>query len=135
MKSVEKSTTISRIIQVYICIDNLGPPDKPIIKGPTEVQTGETIEFNYNTKDPDGDKFWYKMDFFTGIEYGSSKYLYNSNETFIWVTIVRNPGEHKFRIKAVDVNGYESEWSDIFYITAYEKSNIFTKLKEIFIKT
>ena len=74
------------------------------------------------------------MDFFTGLFYGNSSILYDSNDTFLWLSLIKRPGEHKLRVRAIDENGYKSQWSDTFVITAYERFKILSRLKELFVK-
>jgi len=97
--------------------DNV-PPHKPQIpNGPITGKRRETLYFETNTVDPDNDieEIYYKWDFDDGST-PSWVYNYKTNRgstTHTW----KKPGTYSIRVKAKDVYGNESPWSDPLEIT------------------
>ncbi|MCK4332240.1 MAG: hypothetical protein KAV40_01530, partial [Thermoplasmatales archaeon] len=90
--------------------DENQPPDNPIIDGPTFGMPG--IEYSYRTNiiDPEGDSCYCMWD------WGDDSYSawlgpYDSGEV-ISASHAWSKGGYEIRVKAKDVNGAESNWSD-----------------------
>jgi hypothetical protein len=93
------------------------PPERPERPdGPIEGKVGIEYTYSSNSADPDGDKICYKFDW---GDYKYSNWLgpYESGDTVSASHIWTNPGEFEIRVKARDVNGDLSEWSDSFAVT------------------
>jgi len=96
-------------------------PEIPQITGPSKGRPNGEYYFKIATNDPNGEQVYYKIDWGDGT---TSKWIgpYNSGEeaeaSHIWI----KRGFFKVRVKAKDINGYETRWSDIHQITM-PKSN------------
>ena len=84
-------------------------PERPA--GPTEVIGEVMYPFTTHTTDPDGDDVYYLFDWDDGTDSG---WLgpYNSGDTAEASHAWTNEGIYDVRVKAKDVNGAESGWSD-----------------------
>jgi len=88
------------------CTFNNNPPNKPTTpSGPTKGKPHTTYAFTTSTTDPDGDAIFYLWDWGDG----SISDWFETNEALhLWTT----EDVFEVRVKAKDVYGYESEWSD-----------------------
>lgn len=96
--------------------DNL-PPDKPTdIEGPSNGKINSEYTYNVRTTDPDGDVLYYIFDW--GDE-TDSDWLgpYDSNEKCMTSHKWSEKGEYAIKVKAKDIHGLESEWSDPFVVS------------------
>jgi hypothetical protein len=84
-------------------------PDKP--DGPTKIKVGKTYSFTTSTTDPDGDKLYYWFDWGDGTNSG---WLgpYNSGEIVTARHVWDSKGNYNIRVRAKDIHGGLSEWSD-----------------------
>ena len=89
-----------------------GPPAIPSIPdGPDNGATGVDYTFTTSTTDPEGEDVYYKFDWGDGTisnwfgPFGSGA---TGDGSYIWTTA----GIFEVRVKAKDVNGGESDWSD-----------------------
>jgi hypothetical protein len=93
------------------------PPNKPSQpSGKTNGEIGREYSYTTSTTDPDGDKIYYLWDWDDG---NNSGWLgpYNSgftiNTTHNWAV----KGLYSIKVKAKDIHGHESNWSDPLPIT------------------
>ncbi len=96
---------------------NNNPPNKPSKPfGQKNGKIGQNYSYTINTTDPDGDQVYYNW------SWGDNTYSgwigpYDSgekiNESHIWTM----KGNYEIKVKARDIYGYKSEWSDPLSIT------------------
>ncbi|MEA2054745.1 MAG: PKD domain-containing protein [Candidatus Thermoplasmatota archaeon] len=101
----------SSTLTVTISAANQPPnkPDRP--SGPTSGRVGTSYTYSSSTIDPDGDQIYYWFDWGDGINSGwlgpyDSGQSVNASHTW------SEKGTYGIKVKAKDVNGVESEWSD-----------------------
>jgi hypothetical protein len=88
------------------------PPNKPTKpSGPNSGQPGVQYMYTTSTTDPDGDQIYYMWDWGDGNNSGwlgpyASGDIANANHT--WA----QKGSYQIKVKAKDIYGAESEWSD-----------------------
>ena len=93
-----------------------GAPDMPVISGPDNGLTGEEYEYIVSTTDPEGEDVYYKIDWGDGTfsdwigpnasgEEVIAKHTWYKDATF------------KIRVKAKDINGYQTRWSNPMVVT------------------
>ena len=84
-------------------------PLKP--NGPSQAAIGKKCYYTTSTTDPDGDSIYYFFDWGDGKD-GEWQGPYNSGEqcniSYRWAT----KGTYEIKVKAKDIYGFESEWSD-----------------------
>jgi hypothetical protein len=91
------------------------PPETPSApSGPSKGDLGESYSFSASSTDPDGDKIKYVFDW--GDETTSETSFHNSGQSGSTSHKWNNGGTFEVRVKAVDINGAESEWSGPTYI-------------------
>ena len=91
------------------------PPDTPSApSGPSKGDLGETYTFTATSTDPDGDKIKYVFDW--GDEKTSETNFVDSGQAGSASHKWNNGGRYEVRVKAVDINGAESDWSGPTYI-------------------
>ena len=84
-------------------------PDRPL--GPTSGREDRQYSYSSQTSDPDGDQVYYKWEYKEGVTtdwigpYDSGKVC---TQTFKWTS----EGSYTLRVKAKDVYGQESPWSE-----------------------
>jgi len=91
-------------------------PITPNINGPASGKTGEEYTYTSSTTDPDGDDVFYLFDWGDG---GTSFILgpYSSGEECNASGIWFDEGNYEIRVKAHDIHGAESPWSDPLIIS------------------
>lgn len=87
-------------------------PEAP--SGPSTGKLGETYTFEASTTDPDGDKIKYVFDW--GDETQTETDFVNSGQTASASHAWKSGAKFEVRVKAVDINGAESDWSPPAYI-------------------
>ena len=95
------------------------PPEKPAKpSGPTSGKAGKEYTYSTSTIDPDGDQVWYQWYWNDKIN-ETSDWIgpYNSGDTAEASYIWNEKGDYNIRVKAKDVHGEESPWSDPLAIT------------------
>lgn len=111
------------IINISVDINNSQPikPMKP--SGNTQGKTSREYEYSTSAVDPDGDDIYYLFDWGDNTDSG---WLgpYNSGQECTASNAWNEKGAFNIRVKAKDVYGFESEWSDSLSI-------IIPKSKEI----
>ncbi|HEC76364.1 MAG TPA: PKD domain-containing protein [Thermoplasmatales archaeon] len=116
-----KDTGETHIKIIEFSIDGNHPPDKPIKpNGPTSGKIGVKYVYTTSTTDPDGDRVYYKWDW--GDNISSWMGPFNSNEIISVEHIWGSKGKYEIRVKAKDIHGEESPWSDSLSITIRKKS-------------
>ena len=97
-------------------------PDKP--RGPQNGIVGEVYNFTASTTDPDGDDVYYFFDWGDG---NTSGWLgpYKSGEEVQANHSWSEKGIYKVKVKAKDIYGAESGWSDPLTVTVTRKSKSF----------
>ncbi len=89
-----------------------GPPATPATPdGPDNGATGVEYTFTTSTTDPEGEDVYYKFDWGDGTIsgwFGPFASGATGDGSYIWTTA----GIFEVRVKAKDVNGGESDWSD-----------------------
>ena len=106
------------------------PPLKPTINGPATGKVNNEYPYASSTSDPDGDQIWYNWDWGDG---SSSGWLgpYNSGEGCNTFHTWTSKGNYEIKVKAKDIYGSESPWSDSLPITmpySYHPKNQFLDL-------
>ena len=115
---------------IYYNIGN-NPPNKPAKpSGPTNGKTGVTYTYSTTTTDPDGDQIYYLFDWGDGTNSG---WLgpYNSSQTVSASHSWNEKGSYQIKVKAKDIYGEESEWSDPLPVTMPRNKNIYNILERI----
>ena len=114
-------------------INNFSPGNLQI-NGPSQGGNGIPFNFSVVASDPQGGQVYYKWDWGDG---NVTEWLgpFNSNvtttETYAWV----HDGNYSIRVKARDIGGGESNWSEIHPISIAEQVNFSNiKLGTIYIK-
>jgi len=89
-------------------------PNQP--SGPTNGKKGQEYSYTTSTTDPDGDQVYYLWDWGDG---NNSGYLgpYNSGVTISTTHKWAVKGSYSIKVKAKDIYGKESSWSDPLPIT------------------
>jgi hypothetical protein len=98
-------------VEIVDLIENQPPetPERP--SGPTSGKINVEYTYTARTVDPDGDEIYYLFDWGDGTNSG---WLgpYNSGETISVSHRWEELGNYQIRVKAKDVFGEESDWSD-----------------------
>ncbi len=98
-------------------------PDKPI--GPNKCKLNTECKFTTKSSDFDNDKIRYKWDFGDGEDTEWSDY-YNSDEQIEVSHVWSEKDIYQIKVKAEDINGYESKWSEKLEISVSKsKDKIF----------
>ena len=110
------------------------PPEFLQISGPSAGGNGILFNFTVNATDPEGDQIYYKWDWGDGNVTG---WLgpFNSGEPFATSYAWASDGNYSIQVKAKDIGGGESNWSEIHPISIAPQvdfANI--KLGNIYIK-
>ncbi|MFE3845822.1 PKD domain-containing protein [Thermoplasmatota archaeon] len=110
-------------------IENLPPlkPAKPT--GTTSGKPDETYTYSSMTNDPDGDQIWFNWDF--GDD-GSSGWVgpYDSGEACEVEYSWDEEGDYSIKVKAKDVYGEESPWSDPLTVSM-PRAKLFNQMPRI----
>ncbi len=106
------------------------PPLKPTINGPTTGTVNNEYPYTSSTTDPEGNQVFYWFDWADGTNSG---WLgpYNSGEECNAFHTWTSKGNYEIKVKAKDIYGAESNWSDPLPITmpySYYPKNQFLEL-------
>lgn len=92
------------------------PPNTPSLTGPTSGKVGETYDYTFVSIDPDGDTVEYYIEWDdTTVEEWIGPYA--SGDTKSVAHTWSDPGSFQIKVKARDVYGFESPWSDPLTVT------------------
>jgi hypothetical protein len=101
-----------------------GAPSKPSPpSGPDNGVVDEELTFSASTEDPQGDDVYYLFDWDDGTDSGwLGPYPSGSEQStsHSW----DEKGEYDIKVKAKDVNGAESDWSNDHAIEIFERSDV-----------
>jgi hypothetical protein len=114
-----------------LTVEISNPPDKP--EKPSGPSTGKILEecsFSSSSIDPDGDDIYYKFDWDDGTNSGWIG-PYESGEVVSASHIWNIKGTYSVKVKAKDINGAESDWSDPLSVSMSRSKSI---IKTIFYK-
>jgi hypothetical protein len=92
------------------------PPYTPTIDGPTSGELGVSYTYSTSTTDPDGDQIIYLFDWGDGTNSGWIG-PYDSGATVYESHIWYEPGTFPVKVKASDINGASSGWSNPLMVT------------------
>jgi hypothetical protein len=110
------------------------PPDKPSKpSGPTSGRVGTSYSYSSSTIDPDGDQIYYLFDWGDGTTSGW-KGPYNSGDLATESHVWHAPGTYSIKVKAKDVHGEESVWSDVLGISMPKNKHLGNPLLVKFLK-
>jgi len=101
-------------MSIVVISDPPETPQKP--SGPTTGNIQEEASFSTSTVDPDGDEIYYKFDWDDGTNSGWSGPFVSGEECSVSHTWEKR-GSYEIKVKAKDVNGAESQWSDPLSVT------------------
>jgi hypothetical protein len=88
------------------------PPDKPNTPtGNINGKIGNTYTYSSSAVDPDGDRLYYMFDWDDG-QTSNWDGPYDSGRTISATHIWNEKGTYNVKVKAKDISGAESEWSD-----------------------
>jgi subtilisin family serine protease len=100
-----------RINAFKVLNENILPPDSPETPyGPTYGKIREICNYITNTIDPQGDQVYYMWDW--GDEVSNWEGPYNSGEKVITAHTWNRKGNYEIKVKAKNIGGAESNWSD-----------------------
>ncbi len=96
------------------------PPDIPNLSGPTRGEVGSECIYSTSTNEPDDDQVFYMFDWGDGKVSGwigpyDSGAVASANYT--WTA----GGNYEIKVKAKDVHGVQSDWSDPLITNIYEE--------------
>ena len=120
-------STSSPIWNFKTSIYKNSPPEKPSRPdGPTSGKPGVSYTYSSATVDSNGEPIFYKFDWDDGTE---TEWLgpYNSGQTITTSHIWNSKGNYAVKVKAKDIYGGESFWSDPLTISM-PKSTIIHQL-------
>lgn len=123
-------------IEIVEKVEN-NPPSKPnIVKGPTRGRINLEYSYDIVSTDPEGDSIFYLADWGDGST-SEWKGPYESGKIVTLEHTWSIKGAYKLRIKAKDISGYESDWSDPIVVViprekvAFKFNNLFEKIMRI----
>lgn len=131
--AVKNSKLIIATLAQLAEISDLQAPIKPIIiKGQLNGKFGEEYNYSAYTTDPQNDDIYYFWDWGDGTDSGwigpsPSGVEYETSN--IW----DEKGEYVIKVKAKDVDGYESDWSDPLSISMPKYTQAISILQKLII--
>jgi len=87
------------------------PPNNPNINGPASGKAGEKQTYTLSTIEPNGDLVHYFVQW--GDDSGERTCLYRSNDIATVEHTWDVKGDYIIMVKAVDTNGFESDWAEL----------------------
>ncbi|EMR73530.1 PKD domain protein [Thermoplasmatales archaeon SCGC AB-539-N05] len=104
-------------------VEEPGAPNKPNRpSGPSSGVPDKEYTYSASTTDPEGDQINYLFNWGDGSDSGWLG-LYNSGETVSASHKWTSKGSYEIKVKAKDVNGMESEWSDPLGVSMPKNKN------------
>lgn len=87
-------------------------PEKPLLTGPETAMVHTECIFNVSTTDADNDQIYFYFDWYVGK---NSTWIgpFDSNEVCTVSHIFEETGSYIIKVKAKDILGYESEWTEM----------------------
>jgi hypothetical protein len=124
----EEAPLIERIYNYVRCVRggllDTQPPEKPNTPiGPSSGNVGVQYTYTSSTSDPDGDQVYYWFDWDDGTNSGWIGPYNSGEETSASHTWARR-GSYEIKVKAKDINGAQSEWSDPLPVTMPRTRNV-----------
>lgn len=100
-------------------------PTKPLINGPIKAKYGEICNYTAVSTDPQGEPLIYVIEYSDAPRSVNERGPYQSGQkielTHVWNDFYQEDNPYKVRVKAIDTEGHESEWSR--FITHIEGKN------------
>ena len=126
-----KATNIT-IIKTIEFLDSLNiPPYSPSINGPSSGKNGNLYSYSISAIDPEGDEVSFYVDWGDGSTSGWTRMVSSGEEhnvSHIW----EERGTDNIKVKAKDVYGDESPWSDPLTVTM-PRVKLFNQIPKIII--
>jgi len=101
--------------KTWVVIDETNtPPNKPILKGPTNIKNGTLYEYTFYAIDTDGDDVYYYQnwgDTFWARWWEGWIGPYKSGEELLLENIWNEKGNYTVRVKAKDKYEAKSDWA------------------------
>jgi len=111
-------------IDIYIgLLEKNSKPQIPNINGPSIGISDTDYNYSVTTSDPDNDSIYYYIDWGDG-NYSGWLGPYESGEE-ISASHSWNEGTYEVRVKAKDVHGYESNWSESLIVNIVNLQTVF----------
>ena len=103
------------------------PPNPPVINGPTSGKPNKIYTYQASTTDPNNDQIYYM---FNWGEEDETSWLgpFNSGDSVEANHAWNEKGTFEIKIKAKDINGEESDWSDPLKISITRSRNTKSQL-------
>jgi subtilisin family serine protease len=108
-----------------------GAPYKPILDGLSNGKTGDEYTYTGLTWDPNGDKIYYWFDWGDGTSSGWIG-AFNSGQTGSANHIRNSRGTYYIKVKAKDVGGKESNWSDPLKVTMPKSKSFYNIMLNLY---
>ena len=126
---VEDNFGITDIDEAIVTVTKNSPPNKPDIpSGPTSGNTDETYQYSFKATDPDEDDVCFYIDW--GDDTNSDwTQTVSSGETFRKSHSFSEKGSYEIKVKAKDVKGEVSSWSQPLTVTM--PKNRYIKLQNL----
>ena len=112
-----------------VVISSNNPPAKPTISGPISGRVGRSYTYSSTTTDSDGDQIYYWFDWADGTNsgwYGPYNSGESANMSHTWAA----QGSYSVKVKAKDVSGAESVWSDSLEISMPKSRSLYCFFEE-----
>ncbi len=110
------SLAIATLAELAVASFKSDAPYPPVLTGPTYCVINVDYYYSFSTTDPNGDDVFYNVDWGDGT---SSGWLgpFASGQTSSAVKAWSLAGTYNARVKAKDINGVQSKWSDPLAVT------------------
>ena len=120
IETMEPSSTMTIIITTA----DVQRPNKPTTpSGPPAGRTGKSYTYTTTAQDPNGDNLYYLFDWGDGTD-ESWIGPYSSGATIEAAHQWETQGTYDVRVKAKDVHGLESDWSDSFGVAIPKSKSV-----------
>jgi hypothetical protein len=126
---------VCKVRRYYNIFNGSNPPDPPIISGPSRGKINERYNYTMTASDPENEDVYYYINWGDGKNSGWIG-PYNSGETAKVSHIWDKKGNYQIKVKARDINLFESDWSDPLSVSmpkAKQSINLFQQLFRIFL--
>lgn len=110
----------------YPLINPWGPPSKPSTpQGLSQGFIGKEYRYSTSSVDPNGDRVQYGWDWDGDYAVDEWTIQYESGETITVAHTWSTRGEYNIFVKAMDIHGAESDWSDPLPVSMPKEKNSF----------